>query len=110
MNTIRKLAGLAAIAALALPVLAAAQGTSGQANGAPAPSAYPSSASAGSAGVNTSGAVMDASQMPPGQVAALQAGDNRLVTNGPVPDTAENRAKYGAPMSNGGKRTAPAGN
>jgi hypothetical protein len=32
------------------------------------------------------------------------------VTNGPVPDTAENRAKYGAPMSNAGKRTAPAGN
>ena len=35
---------------------------------------------------------------------------NLLVTNGPVPDTAENRAKYGAPMSNAGKRTAPAGN
>jgi hypothetical protein len=32
------------------------------------------------------------------------------VTNGPVPDTAENRAKYGSPMSNAGKRTAPAGN
>ena len=35
---------------------------------------------------------------------------NQLVTNGPVPDTLENRAKYGAPMSNAGKRTAPAGN
>ena len=35
---------------------------------------------------------------------------NQLVTNGPVPDTPENRAKYGAPMSNAGKRTAPAGN
>jgi UrcA family protein len=32
------------------------------------------------------------------------------VTNGPVPDTAENRAKYGSPMSHAGKRTAPAGN
>jgi len=32
------------------------------------------------------------------------------VTNGPVPDTAENRAKYGQPMSRAGKRTAPAGN
>ena len=32
------------------------------------------------------------------------------VTNGPVPDTKENRAKYGSPMSNAGKRTAPAGN
>lgn len=33
-----------------------------------------------------------------------------LVTNGPVPDTAENRAKYGQPLSNAGKRTAAAGN
>jgi UrcA family protein len=32
------------------------------------------------------------------------------VTNGPVPDTRENRAKYGQPMSHAGKRTAPAGN
>ncbi len=32
------------------------------------------------------------------------------VSNGPVPDTPENRAKYGAPMSNAGKRTAPSGN
>jgi len=32
------------------------------------------------------------------------------VTNGPVPDTKENRAKYGQPMSNAGKRTAAAGN
>lgn len=32
------------------------------------------------------------------------------VTNGPVPDTPENRAKYGKPMSNAGKRTTPAGN
>lgn len=34
----------------------------------------------------------------------------RLITNGPVPDTPENRARFGAPMSNAGKRTAPAGN
>jgi len=34
----------------------------------------------------------------------------RTVTNGPVPDTAENRAKYGSPMSRAGKRTAAAGN
>ena len=31
-------------------------------------------------------------------------------TNGPVPDTAENRAKYGGPMSHAGKRSAPKGN
>lgn len=32
------------------------------------------------------------------------------ITNGPVPDTAENRARYGQPLSNAGKHTAPAGN
>jgi UrcA family protein len=32
------------------------------------------------------------------------------VTNGPVPDTAQNRARFGGPMSNGGRRTAPVGN
>jgi hypothetical protein len=33
-----------------------------------------------------------------------------LTTNGPVPDTPENRAKYGGPMSRAGKHTAPRGN
>jgi hypothetical protein len=33
-----------------------------------------------------------------------------LVTNGPVADTPENRAKYGAPLSNAGRRTAARGN
>ncbi|WP_334162756.1 hypothetical protein [Phenylobacterium sp.] len=33
-----------------------------------------------------------------------------LVTNGPVPDTPENRAKYGQPMSRAGKMTAARGN
>ncbi|MGZ3378219.1 MAG: hypothetical protein ACXU8S_16620 [Phenylobacterium sp.] len=35
---------------------------------------------------------------------------NTLTTNGPVPDTPENRAKYGQPMSHAGKHTAPKGN
>ena len=34
----------------------------------------------------------------------------QTVTNGPVPDTPENRAKYGQPMSHAGKKTAPVGN
>ena len=33
-----------------------------------------------------------------------------VVTNGPVPDTAANRAKDGQPLSNGGRSTPPAGN
>jgi hypothetical protein len=32
------------------------------------------------------------------------------VTNGPIADTPENRAKYGQPMSRAGKRTAAKGN
>jgi hypothetical protein len=33
-----------------------------------------------------------------------------LITNGPVPDTPANRARYGQPMSHAGKATAPKGN
>lgn len=34
----------------------------------------------------------------------------QTITNGPVPDTAANRARYGGPMSNAGRRTRPIGN
>jgi UrcA family protein len=34
----------------------------------------------------------------------------QTVTNGPVPDTPQNRTRFGGPISNGGRRTAPAGN
>ncbi len=60
--------------------------------------------SAGAAGVDSS-----ATQAPVG-VETIRQGDSILVTNGPVPDTAANRAKYGGPMSMTGKRTKPAGN
>lgn len=33
----------------------------------------------------------------------------RVLTNGPVPDTRENRQKYGQPMSGAGRRSAAAG-
>jgi hypothetical protein len=33
-----------------------------------------------------------------------------IVSNKPVADTPENRARYGGPMSNAGRRTRPAGN
>jgi hypothetical protein len=32
------------------------------------------------------------------------------LSNGPVPDTKANRARFGGPMSNAGKKSAPAGN
>lgn len=43
-------------------------------------------------------------------VSASSGGNVQVISNGPVPDTPENRAKYGAPMSRAGKRTAAAGN
>ncbi|WP_297511972.1 fasciclin domain-containing protein [uncultured Caulobacter sp.] len=73
------------------------------------PAASPSAMAAPAAGVNASGAVPTSSQSPEAQ-ATLKAGDANVVSNGPVPDTRENRAKYGSPQSNAGKRTAPKGN
>lgn len=51
---------------------------------------------------------------PPGVNASVTVDANGVrhyhITNGRVPDTPENRAKYGQPLSNGGKHTKPAGN
>jgi hypothetical protein len=40
----------------------------------------------------------------------LTPNDASVVTNGPVPDTPQNRKLYGQPMSHGGKSTAATGN
>ena len=45
-----------------------------------------------------------------GDTSKLKAGDPDVVSNAPVPDTQENRAKYGRPMSHAGRATAPSGN
>ena len=50
------------------------------------------------------------SPTPPGQAAALTPNDPSVVSNGPVPDTKANRAKYGKPLSAAGRATQPAGN
>lgn len=73
------------------------------------PAASPSAMAAPAAGVNASGAVPVSSQSAEAQ-ATLKAGDANVVSNGPVPDTRANRAKYGAPESNAGKRSTPKGN
>ena len=54
--------------------------------------------------------VAPAAGAPAERAPAASVGGTDLVTNGPVPDTRENRAKYGAPMSNAGRLTKPAGN
>lgn len=74
------------------------------------PAAAPAMAPAApEAGVNTSGVVPTSSKSPDEQ-AALKAGDANVVSNPPVADTKANRAKYGLPDSNAGKRTVPKGN
>jgi hypothetical protein len=60
------------------------------------------------AGAPAAATVMDTSNLPP--IDTAKAGDPNVITNGPIPDTKENRAKYGQPMSNAGRHTAPAGN
>ncbi len=84
-----------------------------------APSATPSPAPVDTSGYNartpapadpSAQAVLPASSSALGDTTTLKAGDAGVVSNGPVPDTPENRAKYGRPDSFGGKKTAPAGN
>jgi hypothetical protein len=54
--------------------------------------------------------IPQSSPTPSDQAFHLKAGDPNVVSNGPVPDTPENRAAYGKPMSHAGKHTKPAGN
>ena len=52
----------------------------------------------------------DTSTLPTRMYTSSTGVNVQVVSNGPVPDTPENRAKYGKPMSHAGKRTPPAGN
>jgi len=65
--------------------------------------------SASTLGTDTAGVVPMSSQSPEVQ-ATLKARDPNVVSNAPIADTPENRAKYGKPMSNAGKRSAAKGN
>jgi len=78
------------------------------------------SSTSGTAGMSTDTAVnpehgamampMPMSSGSMGDPAMMKAGDPGVVSNGPIADTPENRAKYGAPMSRAGKRSAARGN
>jgi hypothetical protein len=80
----------------------------------------PPSAASAPADASPSGAVnpttpSDASLAPAAstpieRTPAASVGGVDVVSNGPVPDTPENRAKYGKPLSNAGRMTRPAGN
>lgn len=45
-----------------------------------------------------------------GDASKMKAGDPGVVSNAPVPDTPENRDRYGRPMSHAGKISSPIGN
>ncbi len=115
-QNIRKIAFAGMVAATlalaAAPAPAAAQATADpvEAQASPAPMATPGGDSADTGG----GANMNGAMATPGQAAIDPApvGDagTRIVTNGPVPDTAANRARFGGPLSHGGRKTPPAGN
>jgi hypothetical protein len=59
---------------------------------------------AGSADQSSGGAMTSSA---PG---STMSGNVQVVASPPVPDTPENRAKYGRPLSNAGKHSKPAGN
>lgn len=76
-----------------------------------APTQGPSGASA--PGVNSpssdAATVAPAAGAPTQRAPSASAG-TELLTNGPIPDTKANRAKYGQPLSNAGRATKAAGN
>jgi hypothetical protein len=112
-----------ALAAITAPIAAHADpAASGPVN--PQASEQAAASSAASQGVATSATFRDqtapigspanpeplSSPTPVDQASGLTAGDTSVVSNGPVPDTAANRARYGSPMSHAGRVTTPAGN
>jgi hypothetical protein len=77
------------------------QGPSGQAGS--------SDSTAPSASASDTATVAPAAGAPTERAPTATAGSD-LVSNGPVPDTRENRQKYGRPLSNAGRMTKAAGN
>jgi hypothetical protein len=92
---------LIALAAAATLTAGAAIAQTDTAVNPPSPSALP-------AGASADGQFLSSNTL--GDTSKLKAGDVGVVSNGPVPDTPENRAAYGKPLSNAGKHTAPIGN
>jgi hypothetical protein len=76
----------------------------------PLPAAEPAPADTSASATTSTTAAADVTAPAATEVAANASVTTTTVTNGPVPDTAENRAKYGQPLSRAGKRTAARGN
>ena len=116
---------LLSAAALAAPIAAHAQTADTEVNppaasapAMPAPAASATQAGVPASSVSDSAAplgspanpIPQSSPTPVDQASSLTAGDATVVSNGPVPDTPANRAKYGKPMSHAGRMTQAAGN
>jgi hypothetical protein len=99
-------APLAANAQQAAPAQPADQPVTQAAPAAPTDQPYPAT-SATQAGTPAAASTAPASA---DQASGLTAGQPTVISNGPVPDTPENRAKYGKPMSHAGRATKPIGN
>ena len=94
---------LAAAAASLIGGLAYAQGMSDTQSAPPADTSSTQAPSADNAAVAQTGVRRETSSTVDGRTVTV-------VSNAPIPDTPENRAKFGQPMSRAGKRTKPAGN
>lgn len=98
---------LAAAGAALIAGAAAAQSTDAQSGGPPSGGYTPNTtAPLGS----QSNPIPQSSPTPADQAYHLKAGDPNVVSNAPIPDTPQNRAKDGQPMSHGGRQTPAAGN
>ena len=105
----------AAAALIAATAIAGAASAQGQSNFAGEDKANPTGAvqTDSSSAPATSGPTAPATDTSGYNVGAPQTDPNtgaQIVTNGPVPDTHANRARFGTPDSHAGKRTSPAGN
>jgi len=76
----------------------------------PLPAAEPAPPADASATSTTTTASADVTAPAATSAAANASFTTMTVTNGPVPDTKENRAKYGQPLSRAGKMTTARGN
>lgn len=107
----------AAAALFAATAIAGAASAQDQAAPAPADQAAPPAAAQPDANAAQSAAPAPAAA-PASDTSGYNVGTPRtnpetgaqIITNGPVPDTPENRARFGKPNSHAGRRTAAAGN
>ena len=103
---------LAAAAIVALTAGSAAAQSATSDNQTNNPPAAPSADQAATPASATTGAItgpVTSSPTPVDQAYTLKAGDPSVISNSPIPDTPQNRAAYGPPMSNAGRHSAATG-